>query len=307
MEYEFIKHIAGTSLKTFVVTINWRELHFHSDMEIFLVLRGSVNIDDGQQRHLLKKNDIFLSNRNAVHSLRRTQEDNLLMVLQFDPTLCKEYYPRISRVRFNKTHILKNTSPEYWGMFRECMDRIVACYCQREDGYAIEMMSLLNHMLFCMLRYDDYTVLDEKTAAAENRNMTRLRRIIEYMRENYMYPITLKEIAERENLDMYYLSHFIKTHLGISFQNYLNRMRVERAEYLLLHTDLSHIDICMECGFSDYKYLNKSFLREFGCTPGEYRKKNRTGMHRVDERNEQHTVMEVSRALDFFKGHGGAM
>ena len=96
-------------------------------------------------------------------------------------------------------------------MFRECMDRIVACYCKKEDGYAIEMMSLLNHMLFCMLRYDDYTVLDEKTAAAENRNMTRLRRIIEYMRENYMYPITLKEIAERENLDMYYLSHFIKT------------------------------------------------------------------------------------------------
>ena len=106
MEYEFIKHISGTSLKTFVVSINWRELHFHNDMEIFLVLKGSVNIDDGQQRHLLKRNDIFISNRNAIHSLRRTQEENLLMVLQLDPLLCKKYYPRIAHVRFTKRHIL---------------------------------------------------------------------------------------------------------------------------------------------------------------------------------------------------------
>ena len=304
MEYEFIKHISGTSLKTFVVSINWRELHFHNDMEIFLVLKGSVNIDDGQQRHLLKRNDIFISNRNAIHSLRRTQEENLLMVLQLDPLLCKKYYPRIAHVRFTKRHILRESSPEYWEMFRTCMEKIVACYCKKEEGYALELVSILNHMLFRMLGHDDYTVLDEKTAAAENRNMDRLQRIIEFMRENYMYPITLKEIAERENLDMYYLSHFIKTHLGISFQNYLNRMRGEKAEYLLLHTDLSHIDICMECGFSDYKYLNKVFLKEFGCTPGEYRKKYRIDSVQITEENEQHTVMDVNRALHFLKQAG---
>ncbi|MEG0257891.1 MAG: AraC family transcriptional regulator [Christensenella sp.] len=300
MEYEFIKHIAGTSLKTFVVKINWRELHFHNDMELFLVLDGSVNIDDGKQRHTLKKDDIFLSNKNAVHSLRRTHEDNLLMVIQFDPNLCKEYYARIAHVRFSKNHITRENDAQYWRMIRQSMEKIVDCYSKRADGYAIEMMSVLNHMLFCMLQYDNYTVMDEKTAAAENRNMDRLRRVIEFMRENYMYPVTLKQIAQSENLDMCYLSHFIKTHLGISFQNYLNRMRVEKAEYLLLHTDLSHIDICMECGFSDYKYLNKTFMKEFLCSPSEYRKKYRTHSMCVEEQSEQHIVMEVSRAQDFF-------
>lgn len=300
MEYEFIKHIEGTGLKTFVVTINWRELHFHNDMELFLVLNGSVSIDDGKQRHILKKDDIFLSNKNAIHSLRRTQEENLLMVLQFDPNLCKEYYPKMPRVRFSKNHITQAQTPSYWELLRNCMKEVLNCYTQKNDGYEIEMMSILNHMLFCMLQNDAYTVMDEKTAAAENRNMNRLRRVIDFMRENYMYPVTLKEIAGRENLDMYYLSHFIKTHLGISFQNYLNRMRVEKAEYLLLHTDLSHIDICMECGFSDYKYLNKTFMKEFGCSPGEYRKKYRSRTLRVDEHTEQHTVMEVNHARAFF-------
>ena len=55
MEYEFIKHIAGTGLKTFVVAINWRELHFHNDMELLLVLDGSISMDDGKQRYTLKK------------------------------------------------------------------------------------------------------------------------------------------------------------------------------------------------------------------------------------------------------------
>lgn len=302
MEYEFIKHIAGTGLKTFVVAINWRELHFHNDMELLLVLDGSVSMDDGKQRYILKKNDIFLSNKNAIHSLRRTHEDNLLMVIQFDPNLCKEYYPKIPRVRFSQNHIKKDSDGQYWEMLYRCMREIVSCYSKKHDGFAIEMMSILNHMLFCMLQNDQYTILDEKTAAAENRNMERLRRVIEFVRGNYMYPITLKEIAEKEKLDMCYLSHFIKAHLGISFQNYLNRMRVEKAEYLLLHTDLSHIDICMECGFSDYKYLNKTFEKGFGCSPADYREKYRTCSMRVDEQNEQHIVMEVSRAFRFFGG-----
>lgn len=301
MEYEFIRHIAGTSLKTFVVSINWRELHFHNDMELFLVLDGSVCIDDGKQRHLLKKDDIFISNRNVVHSLRSTGEANLQMVIQFDPTLCKEYYPEISRIKFSKNHILKENDPEYWKALRGCLKGIVDCYGKKYNGYPIEMMSILNHMVFCMLQHDDYVEVDEKAAAAENRNMDRLRRVIEFIQENYMYPITLKEIAEKEELDMYYLSHFIKAHLGISFQSYLNRMRAEKAEYLLLHTDLNHIDICMECGFSDYKYLNKTFWKEFQCTPGEYRRKYRTKSVRIQEKNEQHTVMEVSEALRYLK------
>ena len=46
MEYEFVTHIKGTSLKTFVVVINQREYHFHSDMEIMMVLDGSMSLDD---------------------------------------------------------------------------------------------------------------------------------------------------------------------------------------------------------------------------------------------------------------------
>lgn len=301
MEYEFVTHIKGTSLKTFVVVINQREYHFHSDMEIMMVLDGSMSLDDGKERHLLRKNDIFLCNRNEIHSLRHTDQNNMSIVIQFDLDLCKAYYPKITHVRFRHKHIIKEKSYEYWNRLRQCMIDIVTCYTQKKDGHPIEMMAILNHMIYTMIQYDNYILLDEKTVNAESRNMDRMRHIIEYIKDNFMYPITLKEIAHKEKLDMYYLSHFIKNYLGISFQKYLRRIRVEKAENLLLNTNLNLIDICMECGFSDYKYLNKAFQDEFHCSPTEYRKTNKRRQEDVSECSEQHIMMEADRALKAIK------
>jgi AraC-like DNA-binding protein len=301
MNYEFIKHIEGTVLKTFVVTINQRELHFHNDIEILMVLKGSVYIDDGAKRYLLARDDIFVINRNELHSLTRTQESNLLMVIQFDLNFCKKYYPKINRIKFAKKHIENKNSPEYWNILKQGMLDIITCHTEKKEGYAIEMMSVLNHMLFGMINHDPFIELDEKTAASENRHMKRLSDIIEFIQENYMNQISLKDIAQKENTSMYYLSHFIKTNLGISFREYLNRLRLERAEQLLIYTNLKPLDICMECGFSDYKYLKKAFASEFDCTIDEYRKKNRRAAVNIAESSEQHIIMEASNALKEIK------
>ena len=74
-----------------------------------------------------------------------------------------------------------------------------------------------------------------------------------------------------ENLDMSYLSHFIKNKLGITFREYVNRLRLERAADLVANTRMRMIDICIDCGYSDYRYLNKAFLEEFKMTPSQMR------------------------------------
>jgi AraC-like DNA-binding protein len=297
MTYEFIKHIEGTMLKTFVVTINHRELHFHSDMEILMVLKGSVVINDLNTRHLLEKNDIFIINRNQLHSLSCTNEPNLLMVIQFDLGFCKKYYPKIGRIFFTQGHIKKQNSFECWKTLKQSMIDIITCHTEKKEGYALQMMSILNHLLFAMLNQESHIELDEAAAASRSRITKRLGRIIEYISENFMNQITLQSIAEQNNLNMYYLSHFIKTHLGMSFRDYLNRVRFEHAELLLISTDLSNIDICLECGFSDYKYLKKAFRAEYGCTPDEFRKKAKRVQTHVEENSEQHIIMEAGKAL----------
>ncbi|MFQ9704031.1 MAG: helix-turn-helix domain-containing protein [Enterocloster clostridioformis] len=71
----------------------------------------------------------------------------------------------------------------------------------------------------------------------------------------------------KEDLSLTYLSHFFKEYLGIPFQEYLAKIRCEKARQLLLLTDFPLLDICMSCGFSDSKYFNSGFRRQHRLFP----------------------------------------
>ena len=64
----------------------------------------------------------------------------------------------------------------------------------------------------------------------------------------------------------------------MSFQEYVTLLRFEKARYLIAQTDLSLTDICVTCGFSDYRYLSQIFVKKTGMTPKEFRK---TGKVRI--------------------------
>ena len=91
---------------------------------------------------------------------------------------------------------------------------------------------------------------------------------MDYIDENFRRKLLLGEIARREGLTMPYLSHLFKDTLGMSFQEYLKKRRFEYARSLLLGTRKSLLDISLESGFSDARYMIRMFEGEFGCTPG---------------------------------------
>ena len=98
-----------------------------------------------------------------------------------------------------------------------------------------------------------------------------MRRIVSYIEDHFSEKILLSDIADEENLDLYYLSHLFTESFGIPFQKYIAKLRCERARSLLLMTDRSLLDISISLGFSDPKYFNKNFKDLYGCTPKEYR------------------------------------
>ena len=54
--------------------------------------------------------------------------------------------------------------------------------------------------------------------------------------------------------------------------DFLNKYRLKVSGYLLTHTQSSITEIALSCGFNHLSYFSKIFLREYGCTPTEYRK-----------------------------------
>lgn len=70
---------------------------------------------------------------------------------------------------------------------------------------------------------------------------------------------------------MSYLSHFIKSTLNQSFQEYVNSVRVNCACKLISGGEEKLTAVCMAAGFSDYRYFSATFKKQFGMTPEQYK------------------------------------
>ena len=86
---------------------------------------------------------------------------------------------------------------------------------------------------------------------------------------------SLAALGQEFHLSPYYLAHIFKDVTGYSIKNYHLLCRVAATRELLETTDMSVTDICQRVGFSDMSSLSRYFKREIGCTPSQYRKKNK--------------------------------
>ncbi len=98
--------------------------------------------------------------------------------------------------------------------------------------------------------------------------------ILKKMEERYCdISFNLNSLADDMNLSSGYLSALFKNLFGIPFQDYLNRMRMEKAKLLLLTTDLKNYEIGEMIGIENFNYFNSKFKKSFGMTPKEFKKK----------------------------------
>lgn len=95
----------------------------------------------------------------------------------------------------------------------------------------------------------------------------------DYIDKNYNRKITIDEIAESIYISKYYLAHLFKDNLNMTINDYITRVRIEKAVELMQRRELSNNDIMQEVGFNSQSHFTKTFKKIMGVTPGNYRKK----------------------------------
>ena len=106
----------------------------------------------------------------------------------------------------------------------------------------------------------------------QSRPLEKIKTILKYVEEHYADRITIDDMAA---LTFYSKSHFMKffrTHMGISFIEYLNDYRLTIAERLLKTSDASILEIAQMSGFDNLSYFNRLFKRKYGQSPGRQRR-----------------------------------
>lgn len=101
-------------------------------------------------------------------------------------------------------------------------------------------------------------------------NIEVLRYVDEYYQEG-----TLKELCEVLGFDVYWMSRMIKKLTGRNYKELLQIKRLNRAAYLLLHTQVPVAEISIEIGYDNTSYFHRIFREYFGVSPKEYRMENK--------------------------------
>lgn len=93
-----------------------------------------------------------------------------------------------------------------------------------------------------------------------------VKRVMDYIRSSYMYPIRVEQIAKELNLDRRYLSRLFKEDTGQSIQSFLISVRMEEAKHLL-ESGYSVGESAHLAGYEDVSNFSKMFKNYYGYTP----------------------------------------
>ncbi len=272
-EVEIVQHPQVNGLNLFVISVEYRTPHLHRDFELNLVLDGTAQFLCSGASYSVQNGDVLLLNPNQLHEIRSASGITLLC-LQIQPRCFQALIPEISSLYFDCV-LLDSCGEAFDCSLQDLLLKTALLYMERPPYYELRCMGQLHFVIAQLLENIPHHFLSDAELRTQRTRVERLNRLMDYVEQNYMHKLQLSEFAQREGLTMSYLSHFIKENLNQTFQNYVTDVRFQRARKLLLSTDMRIIDICLECGFSDSRYLTQAFLQNTGMRPEEYRRQSK--------------------------------
>lgn len=118
--------------------------------------------------------------------------------------------------------------------------------------------------------FSPWTTQESDTAAASGLSTFALRRARSFMEANLGESLTLDDLAGAAGVSRFHFARLFRVSTGSSPMNYLMKLRIARAQVLLLRGDRSVCDIAAALGFCDQSHFSRTFRRLTGQTPREF-------------------------------------
>lgn len=108
-------------------------------------------------------------------------------------------------------------------------------------------------------------------SAVMSHNFIKIQKAVQYVDENYMAKISLDTVAKKACISRYHFSRTFRKAMGVTFQDYLNNRRVEKAKDMLKSSKLTITELAFSVGYADMSHFSRIFKRIAGCTPSQYK------------------------------------
>lgn len=226
---------------------------FHPHGELLHVIKGSVPITVDGESHELQAGETAVLFPYLTHAYENAPEAEVLILL-FDPRLtafdttfltqkpvcCYTNTPRLEPLLQRAVEMLRRSRP-----------KTAMAYVNAALGELLEILELV-------------------PSDGPSGDMTV--QLLSYCAEHFTEDITVSTLADALFISESYVSKLFSRNLKCSFREYINGLRVQKAQQLLEKSNLRIGQILSACGFQNQSTFNRIFRDHTGTSPRQYRK-----------------------------------
>ncbi|MFD1631338.1 AraC family transcriptional regulator [Pseudopedobacter beijingensis] len=262
-----------------VVSHFYKMWHFHHEVELVYIIKGTGLQFIGDNIHHFKPGDLIMFGSYLPHLWRSDDiylkpdatEKLEAIVLHFSPDCFGEQFFNIPENK-DLDKLLENAKKaiRIHGQIKEHVAELMFRLLETEGS---ERIILLLQALKAISLSDEIELVNKQNTTLQSLNEAdRLNNVYQYLLDNYTRNIGLNEIAEIAHITPHAFCRYFKSRTKKTFFGFLIELRVNHASQLLISSNRSVSDICYESGFNNFSHFNKSFKNITGRTPLQHRK-----------------------------------
>ena len=239
--------------------------HLHYHVEIVYMHKGYAKAYIDSDTFELQAGDLLVVFPNKIHRFEDEAGRNKYDLFIVNPDLSEDIAQRTATEN-PKNPIIRNASSNSRLMslieiLSDFESFPVSCKHTLLKGYFTAFFAEILEMM--------------PTQSARHDENQAMRALVQYCSRNFTKELSLAILEEELHLSKYYISHLFGDKLGISFNDYINSLRISEACRLLRMSDISITEISGASGFGTLRTFNRSFIKQMGMSPSDYRKSNR--------------------------------
>lgn len=239
--------------------------HWHRSIEFSYVLKGDIHLVTDNKDTVIHENEFIFVNSGSMHSLYGDNLDCEVLIVIISHDFLNRMCPEIDDISFSYEKI-----NEHKELFVKIYQDIYETVREKDEYSKIKLHSLISYVLYNLLRY----CKDDNGKGFSAVRKQKHWKLLDYIEEHYNEDLGLKTISSISGVSPEYFSRSFKKISGVSYHEYLTKLRLQKSLNDLLDKNKRIGDIALNNGFSSVKSFISSFEKYYNMTPMEYRKSN---------------------------------
>lgn len=235
-------------------------IHWHNCYEFDIVLSGKGETILNGKKYELKKGMVSFLSPMDFHEYEMFEPIDFLTIqfkekdINFE--ILNRYMSLKKKIIYADDTTLTNMSNLY-----ELLGNARESYFSDEYNKKILECIIISFLSCC--DYEEESIVSS----------TSMQRAIIYLNTHFFENPSLKSVADMFYLNSSYFSRNFKKSMGVTYKEYLRKLKLEYSRKLIKYTDLSIVDIALKSGYETQSHFDREFKKYYNETPTSIRKK----------------------------------